>query len=577
MEAPHNSALLIFRVGPVLCAAPSLPIVSIVSPPKLSHPPGSSPANPGIFYHAEHVVSVTDLRYQFGLDESKWIQPGRLIITEADGVYDALWVDDIIEVIEAPKEGWGPLPALLPQKIFSHTLLIDDQIHLYTELRQLVEIDESGVLRQYIEKLQQNPEMIDGHSSDTPTEEKPPVVTSSDNEDAATKAQHTAAAPEEIDKPETTAQDEVAAADEISPLATLATTLESDPAAAATTAQARDEVEPTASESLSVEPPPHELENESATTADESIDDATATERETTEEMVTEEDIAPVMPPDTGQPKIDDTVTSEVEESIPNQATLPVEEAVSTDNISEQKPAPAHIKTEIDNRLIIDDEPDIPLILDEDVHGNDTATIVTDRDIYRAEKSKLTIVIVTLVAILLLTAIGGGLYYFFITPDKIVTSTAIKAAPDNSAKVETRATDTATEKAIEVVEEKPPETPPSNDYHADIKPDKEGITIVLHTPKGEPVLREEATATVKEDVEEKITTPTKKTVQKTKNKNRNEVIHIVVKGDTLWAIAEHYVKDPYRYPELARLSKIKNPDRIYPGNRVRIINKNSHP
>ena len=50
----------------------------------------------------------------------------------------------------------------------------------------------------------------------------------------------------------------------------------------------------------------------------------------------------------------------------------------------------------------------------------------------------------------------------------------------------------------------------------------------------------------------------------------NEVVHVVVKGDTLWAIAKKYVKNPFLYPELARLSNIKNPHRIYPGNRVRI-------
>jgi nucleoid-associated protein YgaU len=50
-----------------------------------------------------------------------------------------------------------------------------------------------------------------------------------------------------------------------------------------------------------------------------------------------------------------------------------------------------------------------------------------------------------------------------------------------------------------------------------------------------------------------------------------EVIHTVVKGDTLWAIAKNYVNDPFLYPELARLSNIKNPHRIYPGNRVRIL------
>jgi len=48
------------------------------------------------------------------------------------------------------------------------------------------------------------------------------------------------------------------------------------------------------------------------------------------------------------------------------------------------------------------------------------------------------------------------------------------------------------------------------------------------------------------------------------------ITHVVVKGDTLWDIAETYVKDPFRYPELAELSKIKNPDLIYPYELVRI-------
>jgi hypothetical protein len=57
---------------------------------------------------------------------------------------------------------------------------------------------------------------------------------------------------------------------------------------------------------------------------------------------------------------------------------------------------------------------------------------------------------------------------------------------------------------------------------------------------------------------------------KTKPK-RKIFIHKIVKGDTLWAIAKRYVNNPYRYPELAKLSKIKNPNRIYPGNKVKII------
>ncbi|MDH5259732.1 MAG: LysM peptidoglycan-binding domain-containing protein, partial [Gammaproteobacteria bacterium] len=48
-------------------------------------------------------------------------------------------------------------------------------------------------------------------------------------------------------------------------------------------------------------------------------------------------------------------------------------------------------------------------------------------------------------------------------------------------------------------------------------------------------------------------------------------IHNVVRGDTLWAIAGTYLNNPFRYPDLARWSNIKNPDLIYPGNEVKYI------
>ena len=55
--------------------------------------------------------------------------------------------------------------------------------------------------------------------------------------------------------------------------------------------------------------------------------------------------------------------------------------------------------------------------------------------------------------------------------------------------------------------------------------------------------------------------------------NDDIIMHVVVKGDTLWHIAKRYIGDPFRFPELARISQIKDPDWIYPGNIVRIIKK----
>ncbi len=45
-------------------------------------------------------------------------------------------------------------------------------------------------------------------------------------------------------------------------------------------------------------------------------------------------------------------------------------------------------------------------------------------------------------------------------------------------------------------------------------------------------------------------------------------VHFVVAGDTLWALSALYLDDPFRYPDLARWSRIKNPDRIYPDDKV---------
>lgn len=52
-----------------------------------------------------------------------------------------------------------------------------------------------------------------------------------------------------------------------------------------------------------------------------------------------------------------------------------------------------------------------------------------------------------------------------------------------------------------------------------------------------------------------------------------EIMHIVVEGDTLWDIAARYLGDPFRYPELAKLSRINDPDLIYPGDLIRITKK----
>jgi len=149
----ESNALLLYRVGPVLVCSPTMPVEVVMVPPKITVPPGANVAEPGVFKSMHGMVRLVDLRVRFGVDEGDLSDPGKVVVVEVEGGHAGFWVDEIEDVISFPDSGWKQVPAYIPRNVFSRTLLHKKDIRLYADFEQLDKFKSTGYLRKHIEMI----------------------------------------------------------------------------------------------------------------------------------------------------------------------------------------------------------------------------------------------------------------------------------------------------------------------------------------------------------------------------------------------------------------------------------------
>lgn len=631
MTTPHKSiadadALLIYRVGPVYCCSPTFTVESVIMPPSLTHTPGVNEAQPGVFKYSSGLVRVVDLRKRFGVDKEQWQKPGRIVIAEVMGGHAGFWVDEIVDVVQMPMTGWNNLPAQLPQDVFSKTLLMNEVIHLYAEFERLDAFKETGYLRQHIEMLlaqaaqkQQSLTTNDRaggvsgkHSGpgtsassvatmrDSHPKKQAAQLDSGDIRQVTASAQPAAVSEtravikshagqadqkpakespsiseRKLSRPSqgqystrTAAADDVRSTSASSPAGVGSVkdeTVASDPGSASSVSQTvPQDIKKTsgnrthgqASESLSHRQRHANFsrvsQRQDNTVSHSSVPSSMISDRyggvQSAQDVqsrrggiyllllllialawygITEHQQTPV------------SNTNEIPVKIPLMSESPVE-FEPAEIVESSQPVHSEDVSQADETPVLEQLDDSAQLSE----GGEP--VVAEMIEYRADIERDDEGIVIVLSQSATTTPRPESTPTMDDIDDVLTNAEIATEAETKVEIETAAPGTD-----------------NKEQQPDVDPVEVGAVEVSPLETVRVLVEEASPALAEPDVE---------SVDKEKAPGSTQVIvHIVVKGDTLWHIARRYVKNPYLYPELARLSKIKNPDLIYPGDRVKII------
>jgi nucleoid-associated protein YgaU/chemotaxis signal transduction protein len=565
--------LLRFRVGPFRFSVPAMEVEGIIVPPQLTVIPLNPPHSKGVFMYHQRLASAISLRSKFGLPDHDDENLGQLILGEVEVGLVGFWVDEVYETVDSTELEWRSMPEFVPHEAFESFAVKEDDIVMATTMQKLYDVP-AEQMASMLASMRQN--------FDLP-EDVPPVA--AEGLASGSEAEDEDAFGDLIDSSQHASGNDTSAGSEID--------------AGNTSKDGGDQETETRSTVIDF-PKTRDIEagvKQAGSTASASaaVSGVSLASNRTNPGAGQTGKRPSVAPGDSrtasynaartaGGSRVDNIRSQAHENRESSRHSSPHAYASHYDSGRPQTYSGGTYAGSI-NRFRSGDRGAEP------APGRPTTQNEVEK---RADKG---IGWLWLTLLLLLALVIG--YWLWPSTKKDIASSegpTLSATEDytytspapvaesRSPVSDSGSVDTGSQPPVAV--EKQSEVAP--EVSEDTTGDTSGTASSNETNNdsgGQEVYRlegEDVTVTVERGNAGQLAAESEppRPIAETNTSDTQsqpgyrEFVHIVVKGDTLWDIAKKYLKDPFRYPELARLSEIKNPDLIYPGDTVRIRTRN---
>jgi chemotaxis signal transduction protein/LysM repeat protein len=540
------NTLLRFRVGPFRFSVPAVEVEGIIIPPHLTVIPLNPPHSKGVFMYHQRLASAISLRTKFGLPDNNDENLGQLVLGEVRTGLVGFWVDEVYETVDSTELEWREMPGVIPHDAFESFAVKDNDIVMASTMQKLYDV-RAEEMASMLASVRQNFNL---------PADVPPVAA-----EGAT--------------PGNESDDEDAFGDLVESSRTEA------PATAESSVSSENKTVGTIKSAATDASEPVSTIIDISKSRD--IGSNSNTARRLEETLSSPGNSARVVRSNPGEDKKTSSIAS-------SSRTPSTQGEARASSYSAARAVQGNRATRVLSRSVSEGDTNRRQFFSGGTYAGSINRMRQERSQAQPtptnpardskEKRSGNGVGYLLIALLLLL-VGIGYWLWPNNRNNIVSSEIPSSA----------ATDSLTESTPEVAQNPEPvesgsslqanrEIPASSP----IMKQEEPSGVVSYKPDSSEVYRlegKDVTVTVERNKPEQQVVSESQEVseQSAQSSERDktntqtgyhEFVHVVVKGDTLWAIAKKYLKNPFRYPELARLSEIRNPDLIYPGDTVRI-------